>query len=517
MSFPGNQNCFAVFILILFVFRAFTLQAAIERIDFPKISLAEKSHSMANPGKYSRNKLPLKLREAIAGNSVSRVIVFQGGQKAAKSYFKTDYDLIEVSDSYDDGKTTSYFSSPENKLIIDFRNYGHDAALHKALIYHFAGIPINQMQVFIDTQADNFNRAFYETARKAGRVENLIIGYRRSLVRDFSLRKMAALKARNLKNIFSDEKNARIIFKCLTECYVKKIGSTNLFRFVQLLRNFSVFLKDTKPEDLFRSHREYYRLAEAESEIVKIIPPKLPEELETIISSAGFRIMNPDAIRSKRIGIFLETPFDMTRFKIIKTDGTETEIFALKHPFGNTAASLVRHFIAAGFPRILFIGSAGGLSKGLSRGDLVIPSKFALIDRDMKFIPGEAANRLSDASFDDESLRIKRVLLHCSIPSPLLETRDLQNQLEERGAATIDCEGSHLFRRRNFKGASVKRIPSGMDRIGLPGAVFIITDLPGTEATLEEFESGDPDLLAAQMRMLDVVIQYFQIEDILLE
>jgi hypothetical protein len=66
--------------------------------------------------------------------------------------------------------------------------------------------------------------------------------------------------------------------------------------------------------------------------------------------------------------------------------------------------------------------------------------------------------------------------------------------------SSVDCESFYLFENKPASRSA--------------GAVFIVTDLPLKEHTLESYDSNSPAMLEAQMRALDLVIQYFGIEDI---
>jgi hypothetical protein len=453
---------------------------------------------MGDPVAYARSKVPVALRKAIDSGHPPAITVVQGGEEACRSRFG-HLRLEEVHDRFDGGKVTTFLRDEETGRWFDCRNHGSDMALHKGLIYHFAGIPRDRLRVVLDPALDRFNRLFFDTVLRAPDLQQVIIGNRRSLARNFTLRKQAALQAAFLKQALAtpgveDTLKASVKKSILEKRQAAADWSMVESRMEQLLR----VVATEPPSVFFSSSSRYFQLR------------AFQEDLQALLAepaAAASELVDPDGrlkgSRKGEAGRQIPQTFGLMRFVVTGADGGRKSLYAFKHPYGNLAWTLARHLASKQPTDLLFIGSAGGLAADLQPGDIVIPASFQKLSADMKLSSLVGANQartpdiLGLPGFTDSPSG------HCSVFSPLVETVALVDEMRTRGIGSVDCEAAHLF----DGSASGTRI----------GLMLMITDLPGRGATLEDVDRETRPLRDAEMRLLDGVIAFFGIKDVELE
>ncbi len=202
--------------------------------------------------------------------------------------------------------------------------------------------------------------------------------------------------------------------------------------------------------------------------------------------------------------------FDVRRFDVFVRGGAKKRILIAKHPYGEQARLLARELYSAGARRVLFLGSCGGFDEGMRTGDILVSRSFYRFDESGRFhgpygandawsfFKSDAADSGSEAAGFKNRVSFKES--HVSVPSALIETRRAVQGFIDAKISSVDCESFYLFENKPAARAA--------------GAIFIVTDLPLKQHTLESYDSNSPAMLEAQMRALDLVIKYFGIEDI---
>lgn len=518
-----NKNFYRLkFLLFLFLFSFFIIifqpagasgSSGYENI--PLENIAHLKHSMADPFKYASSKISESIKKLIAAGRVKKLVVFQGGKEKCLRFFKENRSgaaLSEFADTFADGAKTSFYKISGSDIYIDYKNYGRDMAVHKALLYHFAGLEAAKLEIIAVEDGGASNPLFYESVKAAGRCEFAVIGYVRSFVRDFTLRKTAFEKAKFLKDHFAPGVN-----RLKTRAAVKRLllrGKAGVNRpAADELRGFFGALDmiaDSDPSMFFRDSRYYFALAKLEAALVKTSR----EGLDAIITDKGFKYYPVNGKYNFKAGEYVHSAgFDIRRFDAFVKGGAKKRILIARHPYGEQARFLARELYSAGARRVLFLGSCGGFDEELRTGDIIISRSFYRLDESGRFHGPYGANdawRFFKSAVDKAgpaggeppsyNNRVEFKDHHVSVPSPLIETKRTVNDFIAGKISSVDCESFYLFENKPLERAA--------------GAVFIVTDLPLKQHTLESFDSNSPAMLEAQMRALDLVIQYFGIEDI---
>lgn len=481
----------------------------------PLENISRLKHSMADPFKYASSKIPESIKKLIAGGRVSKLVVFQGGKENCLRFFKENRGgaaLYEFADTFADGAKTAFYKITGSEIYIDYKNYGRDMAVHKALLYHFAGLDASRIEIISAGAAGASNPLFYESVKAAGRCDFAVIGYVRSFVRDFTLRKTAFEKAKFLKDHFAKGVNRLETGTAIKRLLLRaRAGSRRpaadelrgFFRTLDLIA-------DSDPAMFLRDSRYYFALAELEAALLKTSR----EGLDAIFAKKNFKYYPVNGKYDFKAGEYVHSAgFDIRRFDAVVKGGATKRILIARHPYGEQARCLAEELYSAGARRILFLGSCGGFDDGLRTGDILISRMFYRFDESGRFHGPHGAN---DAwrffkSADDKAVaagveppafknRVAFKDRHVSVPSPLVETKRTVNDFIAGKISSVDCESFYLFENKPASRSA--------------GAIFIVTDLPLKEHTLESFDSNSPAMLEAQMRALDLVIQYFGIEDI---
>lgn len=460
-------------------------------VAFPPEDLRGQPHSMQDPVAYARSRIPIGLRAVIDRGGAPAITVVQGGEEVMRTSYR-HLRLEEVSDRFDDGKDTSFFRDRDTGRWFDFRNYGYDLALHRGLIYHFAGIPRDRLDLVLDPERDHFNQAFFDSVARAPDLKQVVIGSRRSLARDLTLRKEAALQAAALEDALATPGT-----RASLDASVQRAQSPALERRVaELLR----VVEADPPSVFFRSSERYFQLRAFRADLKTLLTGPAA-------ASAPELVRLDDRLKGARTGgeAGREIPggFGMFRFTVTGDDGERRSLYALRHPYGNLARTMVQHLAVRRPTDVLFIGSAGGLSADVQPGDVVVPAGFQTVAPDLTFSSRAGTNRarrpeiLALPGFKESAAD------HCSVFSPLVETAALVDAMRARGIDSVDCEAAHLF--------------DGPPSDTAIGVLLLITDLPGQGATLEDVDADAPHLRDAQMRLLDGVIAFLRITDVELE
>jgi hypothetical protein len=506
-----------LFSFFIIVFHPASASGAAGYGFIPFENISHLKHSMADPFKYASSKIPGSIKKLIAAGRVSKLIVFHGGKENCLRYFKENRGgapLSEFDDTFADGAKTSFYKITGSEIYIDYKNYGRDMAVHKALLYHFAGLGAANLEIIAPEDGGASNPLFYESVKAAGRCDFAVIGYVRSFVRDFTLRKTAFEKAKFLRDHFAKGLNRlktgtvikRLLLRDRARAGANRQAACELrgfFRAVELIA-------DSDPAMFFRDSRYYFALAELEAALVKTSR----EGLDEIFTQNGFKYYPVNGKYNFKAGEYVHSAgFDIRRFDAVVKGGAKKRILIARHPYGEQARCLAEELYSAGARRMLFLGSCGGFDEGLRTGDILVSRMFYRFDERGRFHGPCGANdawrffkSAADKSGPDGGQplpyknRVEIKDYHVSVPSPLIETRRTVNDFIAGKISSVDCESFYLFENKPASRSA--------------GAVFIVTDLPLKEHTLESYDSNSPAMLEAQMRALDLVIQYFGIEDI---
>lgn len=495
-----------IFILTLFIGCGYSYAAS--HAILPVKNIAGLDHSMRSPFKYAFSKIPMRVAEMIAKNKIEKIVVFQGGKEECERYFGSAFgmgSLEEFEDTYRDGSKTSFYKITGRNLYIDYKNYGRDMAVHKALLYQFCGLACDKIELLVYKDRLASNPLFAKSAEAAGSCEIAVIGYVRSFVRDFTLRKKASQKAEYLRDFLSSPLNYYGLLKRVKIFYTARrpMSGSPVAEVVEISHALSVIL-NSDPSLFFKYSAYYYLLQDLEARFLKI--SSAGDGFDDIMLETGFKFYPINGKYDFKAGEYIQSGFDIRRFLVTGNDGVKRRLLITRHPYGEQARALKNELYAAGARRILFLGSCGGFDDDLNAGDIIISRAFYRYDQNGEFYPPMAGNdafgffkaEVNKPNRQCAPFKLKNY--HISVPSPLVETKKSVDEFINKKISSVDCESFYLFENKE---------PSRS-----MASIFIVTDLPLKEHTLESYDSESPLIRKAQMRALDLIIQYFQISGV---
>jgi nucleoside phosphorylase len=155
--------------------------------------------------------------------------------------------------------------------------------------------------------------------------------------------------------------------------------------------------------------------------------------------------------------------------------------------FGDRAGALALALKRIGVKHVTFVGTAGGLAKGLEKGDFVVPKDFANYAEEAlgEKMPNEAMGLLPPEK------GLKEGGLHVGVHSPITESREMIEELKRLDVSTVDCEAGFIADALRGSGVSlyalyyVSDVPGSQESIGMGGTATtpITTTSVSTVAT----------------------------------
>lgn len=186
-------------------------------------------------------------------------------------------------------------------------------------------------------------------------------------------------------------------------------------------------------------------------------------------------------------------------------------IMNAKIPFGELSSILVNIVLSKGVKNIFFYGSAGGLKKDHKVGDIDIPSTFYDERENLIGHPRIAENDLLKLLRNWNNSELSGIHLdtkHASVSSPLEEFRGLVLSLKKSDYDEIEIEATDVLK------AIIDYRETTNKNVNL-GVAMVISDVPLSPTTLEGYEKQKPLIKLTTEKVVDILFQYYNIEEIM--
>ncbi len=197
--------------------------------------------------------------------------------------------------------------------------------------------------------------------------------------------------------------------------------------------------------------------------------------------------LNPDCERHswpRRHFANQDVPFSFLAFKDKKQQ--PVNVLLTRNVYGDQLASLLKVLIEEKkIKKIILFGNAGGLTEASAIGDIILPIEVRRFDTDWVRVTNSL---LTSFSGDFAAGRVYSVF------SPLVETSAFIQDLKNQGALAVDVENGYLV---DF---------AGVENLSV-GSIVVISDVPGSEATLAHLEENEKKMETSLVKSLDMILK----------
>lgn len=510
----------AIFLALIILFFPFEsiAQTVIRAEDFAGEYTGAR-HSMRDPSGYAA----VKTLEAVAAKAgcgeYEKIYIIEGGEDAARNFFEISgaAAVKKVESQNSRGEKWDYFecSIGGEKAACEYHVFGEDMLRHIMLCYSFRNIDARRIKgILRNGSFDKIYIDFYKSLKIAGTADYGIIGYRRAVVRHIYWRVNAHRKAAAVKEFMAAAGGSEKASDGLKAEIIKSAGMRFYFENADLVGRISEFFrlieKESDLKKYFLNSPDFYEFDDIDktaSGLYKKSPPALKTagRFAALLDENGFKFKT---LEGKAGEFFNDIPFDVRRVTFKDGEGRIRSLLACEHPYGGSAMAMASAMGRRGMKKIIFYGTCGSFVT-IPKYSVIIPS--AIIGPDGRAYGNAiyddhkaAAWRETGMSAHPDGAAVVLTGKHASIFSPLAETRRVINEFTENGVDSVDCEAAHVF---------AAPACSNAER----SAVFIASDFPGTDSTIESWERENESYIRAQMKILDMIIKELDIAEIILK
>jgi len=259
------------------------------------------------------------------------------------------------------------------------------------------------------------------------------------------------------------------------------------------------------PKEIFSKSANLYKFQEAEKSLLAmrdLFP--CSKALSSLFDKDHLKaegISRPDECAAGRTH---NSPYlRYQAFSYTDSTGSKRELMVTKNMMGDLSGILAATLADEGANRILFLGSAGGISPDSAVGGIRLPDNLF----DEKGIKVHSGNDLLDFirlnEQDPDDIRMGGNA--GNVASPISETRDMIRNSRSSGIDSLECEMAHVS--QALKGKEVRF-----------SCANVITDLPSNGESLHEIRTINRNREdEAVDRIVDMLIPYYDIQKVDLE
>lgn len=510
---------FFALIILAFPFESIA-QTEIRAEDFAGEYTGER-HSMRDPSGYAA----VKTLEGIALKAVSgeyeKIYIIEGGEDSARAFFERSgaAAVKKIESQNSRGEKWDYFecSIGGKKAACEYHVFGEDMLRHAMLCYSFRNIDARRIRgILRNGSFDKIYLDFYKSLKIAGAADYGIIGYRRAVVRHIYWRINAHRKAAAVREFVAAAGGAEKASSAFKIEMIESAGMKYYFENADFVGRISGFFRLIEKENdlkkYFLNSSDFYVIDDVDKAAAGLYK-RSPLALKTaglfaaLVDENGFKFK---ALEGRAGEYFEGIPFDVRRVTFKDGEGRIRSLLACEHPYGRSAMAMASAMGRRGMKKIIFYGTCGSFVT-IPKYSVIIPS--AIIGHDGRAYgnPIYAGYKAAAGNGTDTGTAVNSsppaVFLtgkHASVFSPLAETRRAVNEFVKSGVDSVDCETAHAF---------AAPACAGSER----SAVFIASDFPGTDSTLESWERENNSYIRAQMKVLDMIIKELDISEIVLK
>ncbi len=254
------------------------------------------------------------------------------------------------------------------------------------------------------------------------------------------------------------------------------------------------------PAEIYRFASRIDALAAVEAALKAMCQayPEAAALVADIVSDAGFKLSVSGMVRDTvPEGTFI----DQTVITYIDKDGHDRSLLLSRNPYGEIAHELGRVLVDQGVKNVFVFGTVGGLKETDEVGDLHVPTEvirpLGPVSFDNKALSiattlGATLNAHADGTRGELALPMTLGGRVANVASPVDETLPAVDQLRDSGATIVEMELSHL--QHALQGTDVDL-----------AAVYLVSDVPGTDKTIEK--QGHLELDRSLQQAVDVLVE----------
>ncbi len=476
-------------------------------------------HSMRDPSGYAAVKtLDAIARKAVRGE-YEKIYIIEGGEDAARAFFNRSgaAAVKKIESQNSRGEKWDYFecSIGGEKAACEYHVFGEDMLRHVMLCYSFRNVDARRIRgILRNGSFDKIYMDFYKSLKIAGVADYGIIGYRRAVVRHIYWRINVHRKAAAVKEFVAAAGGAEKASSAFKIEMIESAGMKFYFentRFVwQISDLFRLIEKEGDLQKYFLNSSDFYVIDDvdkAAAGLYKRSPLALKATglFAALLDENGFKFK---ALEGKAGEYFEGIPFDVRRVTFKDGAGRIRSLLACEHPYGRSAMAMASAMGRRGMKKIIFYGTCGSFIT-IPKYSVIIPSAVIGHDRRAYGNPLYAGYKAAAGNGTGTAVNsgLPAVFLtgkHASVFSPLAETGRAVDEFVKNGVDSVDCEAAHVF---------AAPACAGSER----SAVFIASDFPGTDSTIESWERENDSYIRAQMKILDMIIKELDISEIVLK
>ncbi|MBK7842212.1 MAG: Fic family protein [Bdellovibrionales bacterium] len=190
-------------------------------------------------------------------------------------------------------------------------------------------------------------------------------------------------------------------------------------------------------------------------------------------------------IETSRLGDFAEVAY----FAVLGKSGIPRNVAIVTRMdyryFGKSVLPLILPFLQRGVDRVIFAGSAGVTDPQIGKHKVVAPRNFMLLDDSGRV---DSLKEITNDLYDLAPYDVVYSGPHISVPSPLVESRQLVRRLrDENQILSIDVEGSQIAK-------LIQEFNAQTNRNVRYASAYIVTDVPQLDDSARaNFGLHEPD------------------------
>ena len=180
-------------------------------------------------------------------------------------------------------------------------------------------------------------------------------------------------------------------------------------------------------------------------------------------------------------------PFSFLTFS--NDQGKKINVLSTRNVYGDQLQHLLKVLIhEKKIKKIIVFGNAGGLFKGVSVGDIILPVEAKRFDTEWLPIKNSLLNNKSLV----QNLTVGKIY---SVFSPLVETNQFIKDLAQNNVSAIEVETGYL---------TANYVPKNVQL----GSVIIISDVPGSSETISSLKKNEKKMGGSVTFCVDLILKH---------
>lgn len=262
-------------------------------------------------------------------------------------------------------------------------------------------------------------------------------------------------------------------------------------------------------QEVFRKAENLERFHEAERELVRMAQENPQSKiLKELVADRALKLRGGRSATSYTVSRALEHGEFRAEELTVRTNKGQRSLKLINNYYGDVMGDMARALVDAGYKKVGYFGTAGGLAEGVKIGDVHVPDR--IYDHSGKRV-GEGLNndlirQLERTGAGSLGESIKTGVKLANVFSPTQETMKWLSDSRRAGMASVEVENAYLAEEIQRYNRGV----SAAEKVRFMSSVMI-SDVPGSEHTLGNNNGSTKGKFE---RMVDHYIEAFGIESV---